>query len=72
MLTGAGSQRKETVVSVIRPLPDRPNLANLKKQAKSLLAAWEAGDQQALTRMRDVHPRGERLTATGRHALADA
>src|SRR5436190_17555408 len=72
MSTGAGSQRKETVVSVVRPLPDRPNLTNLRKQAKSLLAAWQAGDQQALTRVRDLHPRGERLTAMGRHSLADA
>jgi hypothetical protein len=72
MVTGAGSQRKETVVSVIRPLPDRPNLTHLRKQAKSLLAAWRAGDQQALTRVRDLHPRGERLTAMGRHSLADA
>jgi hypothetical protein len=72
MLTGAGSQRKETVVSVVSPLPDHPNLANLKKQAKSLLAAWRAGDQQALGRVRDLHPRGGRLTAMGRHSLADA
>lgn len=59
-------------MSVVRPLPDHPNLANLKKQAKSLLVAWRAGDQQALTRVRDLHPRGERLTAMGRHSLADA
>src|SRR5438034_2200746 len=72
MVTGAGSQRKETVVSVIRPLPDRPNLPNLKKQAKSLLAAWRVGDQQALIRVRDLHPRGGRLTAMGRLSLADA
>ncbi len=57
---------------VIRPLPDHPNLANLRKQAKSLLAGWRAGDGQALTRVRDLHPRGERLTAMGRHSLADA
>jgi hypothetical protein len=59
-------------VSVVRPLPDRPNLANLKKQAKTLLDAWRAGDQQALTRVRVLHPRGERLAAAGRHSLADA
>jgi hypothetical protein len=72
MSTGAGSQRKETVVSVVRPLPDRPNLTNLRKQAKALLAAWRAGDQQALIRVRDLHPRGARLTETRRHSLADA
>jgi hypothetical protein len=59
-------------VPVVRLLPDHPNLANLRKQAKSLLAAWQAGDLQALTRVRDLHPRGERLTALGRHSLADA
>ena len=57
---------------VVRPLPDRPNLTNLRKQAKALLAAWRAGDRQALARVRDFHPGGERLAATGRHALADA
>ncbi|WP_426513004.1 hypothetical protein ACPPVO_21555 [Dactylosporangium sp. McL0621] len=56
-------------MSVMRPLPDHPNLTNLKKQAKSLLAAWRAGDQQALERLRDLHARGGRLTAMGRHSL---
>jgi ankyrin repeat protein len=32
------------------PLPDRPNLEQLKKQAKSLLAAARAGETSALTR----------------------
>jgi hypothetical protein len=59
-------------MSVVRPLPDRPNLTNLRKQAKALLAAWRAGDRQALARVRDLHPGGERLIATGRDALADA
>jgi hypothetical protein len=59
-------------MSVVRPLPDRPNLTNLRKQAKALLAAWRAGDRQALAQVRDFHPGGERLIATGRHALADA
>jgi hypothetical protein len=57
---------------VVRPLPDHADLANLRKQAKSLLAAWRAGDQQALTRVRDLHPRGMRLIAAGRQSLADA
>jgi len=34
---GRGRQREETVVSVIQPLPDHPNLSNPRKQAKSLL-----------------------------------
>jgi ankyrin repeat protein len=33
-----------------RPLPDRPNLEQLKKQAKSLLQAARAGDSTALRR----------------------
>ena len=57
---------------VVQPLPDHPNLTNLRKQAKTLQAAWRAGDRQALAQVRDLHPRGERLTATGRPSLADA
>jgi hypothetical protein len=59
-------------VSVVQPLPHRPSLTNLRKQAKTLLAAWRAGDQQASTRVRESHPRGERLLADGRFSLADA
>jgi hypothetical protein len=59
-------------VSVVRPLPARPNLANLRKQAKALLTAWRGGDEQASTRVRDLHPQGERLVAAGRYRLADA
>jgi hypothetical protein len=70
--TGAGSHRKETIVSVVRPLPARPDVANLRKQAKALLTAWRGGDEQALARVRDFHPRGERLIAAGRYCLADA
>ena len=40
---GRRRQRKETVVSVVQPLPDHPNLTSLRKQAKSLLAAWRSG-----------------------------
>ncbi|TCO59727.1 ankyrin repeat domain-containing protein [Actinocrispum wychmicini] len=53
----------------VYPLPHRPNLANIRKQAKTLLAAWQAGDDQAVTRVRQSHPRGERLE---RVRLADA
>lgn len=59
-------------MSVARPLPERPSLTNLKKQAKALLAAWRAGDQRALARVREGHPRGERLPVDGQHSLADA
>lgn len=57
---------------VVRPLPDHPNLANLRKQAKSLLAAWRAGDAQAVSRIRELHPGGARLTGPGRPSLAAA
>jgi hypothetical protein len=40
-------------------ITDRPNLTNLRNQAKSLLAAWRAGDELALTQVRE-------------HSLADA
>ena len=30
----------------VRPLPERPNLDQLKHQAKELLAAWRAGHAQ--------------------------
>lgn len=59
-------------MSVVRPLPERPDLTNLRKQAKSLLAAWRAGDRQALAQVREFHPHGGRLAAMGRHSLADA
>jgi hypothetical protein len=59
-------------VSVVQPLPRHPNLTNLRKQAKTLLTAWRAGDQQALTRVCELHPRGERLLTDGQSSLADA
>lgn len=40
-------------------LPPRPSLENLKKQAKTLLRAWRAGDPAALARVRAAHPRDE-------------
>lgn len=57
---------------VIQPLPHQPSLTNLRKQAKALLAGWRAADSQALARVREFHPRGERLLADGRSSLADA
>ena len=51
----------------LRDLPDRPNLAQYKKQAKELVKACAAGDANALQRVRDVHPR-----VPGDVALADA
>ncbi len=43
-----------------RHLPPRPNLDQLKNQAKDLLKAHKAGDADALKRIRDQHPRWAR------------
>src|SRR5947209_6646402 len=37
-------------------LPSRPHLDQLRKQAKDLLAAWRAGDAEALAWLRELHP----------------
>jgi len=37
-------------------LPSRPNLDQLRKQAKDLLAAWRADDPDALSWLREHHP----------------
>ncbi len=39
------------------PLPDRPNVAQYKKQAKDLLRAWRAADPEAMARVTASHPR---------------
>ena len=39
------------------PLPDRPNLDQLKNQAKDLLKGHKAGDPEALRRIQANHPR---------------
>jgi ankyrin repeat protein len=38
-------------------LPLNPSLENLKKQAKTLLRKWRAGDAETLARIRAAHPR---------------
>src|SRR5258707_573424 len=40
-----------------RPLPDRPNLSQYKKQAKELLKALRSADADAVARVRARHPR---------------
>lgn len=55
----------------VRALPDRPHLAHLRKQAKSLLAAWRAADERALATVRAFHPQGDR-TLAGPPSLAAA
>ena len=40
-----------------RQLPPRPNLEQLKKQAKTILKGHEAGDPHTLKRIQEQHPR---------------
>lgn len=40
-----------------RPLPARPNLEQLKKQAKALLKGHQASSAESLARIRENHPR---------------
>jgi hypothetical protein len=49
-------------------LPDRPNLAHLKKQAKTLLRQYRDGDPAATARFRDALPNA----AAGGFHLHDA
>jgi ankyrin repeat protein len=57
-------------------LPPSPSLEQLKKQAKSLLKRQQAADSEALTRIRENHPRCRNLSqeqvAASPFALADA
>jgi len=40
-----------------RQLPSRPNLDQLKHQARDLLDAHRVGDEDAVRRIRESHPR---------------
>ena len=59
-----------------RQLPPSPSLEQLKKQAKSLLKRQQAADSEALTRIRENHPRwrnrSEEQVAALPFTLADA
>jgi ankyrin repeat protein len=63
-----------------KQLPPSPSLEQLKKQAKSLLKRQQAADSEALTRIRENHPRwrdlsqkqGKEKLATSLFSLADA
>jgi ankyrin repeat protein len=63
-----------------RQLPPNPSLEQLKKQAKFLLKRHQAADSEALTRIRENHPRWRNLSreqekeqaAASPFALADA
>lgn len=45
-----------------KQLPPRPNREQLRKQAKSLLKRSQAGDSEATIRIRQSHPRLQKLT----------
>ena len=53
-----------------RPLPNNPSLEHLRKDAKRLRASVQSGDADALTRVTEFHPRGDRVPP--RFSLADA
>lgn len=55
----------------LRPLPDRPSLEYVRKEAKSLLRQIQAGDQHALERAEARHKQ-IRATAPARLELAHA
>jgi hypothetical protein len=56
-----------------RHLPVRPNLDQLKHQAKDLLRAIQRGDADAIEEFKTFHPKGELLTeAADEIKLADA
>jgi ankyrin repeat protein len=51
-------------------LSSRPHLDQLKKQAKDLLAAWRAGDAEALSSLREHHPAYRAATSATELRLA--
>src|SRR5690242_1979429 len=53
-------------------LPSRPSLDQLRKQAKDLLAAWRAGDAEALAWLREHHPEHSQAAPGDDLRLADA
>ncbi|MDT8999405.1 ankyrin repeat domain-containing protein [Paucibacter sp. APW11] len=48
--TGAAPQPAPTALSTLPALPDRADLQQLKRQARELLRAWQAGDPASLAR----------------------
>src|SRR5215813_8599439 len=53
-----------------QPLPAKPSLENLRKQAKSLRKALLAGAPEALSRVRRFHPKG--VEGIRKFSLSDA
>jgi hypothetical protein len=50
-------------------LPAKPSLENLRKQAKTLQKAWEAGTPETLARIRSAHPKYAKHTDAQLRAL---
>ncbi|HZU29698.1 MAG TPA: ankyrin repeat domain-containing protein, partial [Candidatus Angelobacter sp.] len=59
-----------------RQLPASPSLEQYKKQAKELLKAYRSADIDAIRRVKNNHPRFQKLSEPGfeitKFALADA
>ena len=53
-----------------RPLPNNPSVEHLRKDAKRLRASVRSGDADALARVTEFHPRGDRVAP--QFSLADA
>lgn len=53
-------------------LPSRPDLSQLKKQAKDLLRALKSGESAAWRRFQEHHPRGATASSRPAAALSDA
>src|SRR2546429_8306382 len=51
-----------------KPLPPRPNLEQLKNQAKDLLKSLKSGDPGAIQRIRENHPRWSAASEPEMHA----
>lgn len=58
--------------NISRHLPVRPNLEQLKHQAKDLLRAIRRGDPSAIEEFKMFHPGSTSLAAPGKAKLADA
>jgi ankyrin repeat protein len=55
-----------------KPLPLRPDLEQLKKQAKELVKSHKAGSLEALQRIQENHPGFSAASKAGKFSLSDA
>src|SRR5258706_10921028 len=70
------NHERKFVMPNVKPLPSRPSLEQYKKQAKDLVKTCKAGDAEALHRVKQHHPRLDKLPdadiPNAKFALADA